>query len=76
MILNSYIHIADTERNITRKVQASCYKKYRIYLCSVICTTQNFSLFPGSLRSISEMNHALFPTGYFKFMPKNVAQSD
>jgi hypothetical protein len=71
MILNSYIHIADTERNITRKVQTNYYNKYRIYLCSFMCTTRHFTqLLSGSLRSITEMQHALFPTDYFKFMPK------
>jgi len=34
MILISFIHITNTERNITRKVGESCYKKYRVYLCS------------------------------------------
>jgi len=35
MTLNSFIHITDTERNITRIIRESCYKKYRVYLCSV-----------------------------------------
>jgi len=44
MILFSSIHIIDTERNITRKVRESCYKKYRLHLCSgnigfTTCTT-------------------------------------
>ena len=44
MILISFIHIIDTERNITRKIRESCYKKYTVYLCSVnieikTCTT-------------------------------------
>jgi hypothetical protein len=34
IILNSFIHIADAERNIKRKVLASCYKKYTVHCCS------------------------------------------
>ena len=32
-ILNSFLHISDTERNITRKLQESCYKKNRVHRC-------------------------------------------
>jgi len=44
MMSISFIHFTDTERNITRKIQESCYNKYRVYLCSVntgitTCTT-------------------------------------
>ena len=44
IILNSFIHVANTERNITRKVQASCYNKYTVHACSgnigiTACTT-------------------------------------
>jgi len=34
MILNSFIHITDTERIITRNDWISCYKKYRVRLCN------------------------------------------
>jgi len=33
MTLNSFIHITDTERNISSNIRESCYKKYRVYLC-------------------------------------------
>jgi len=44
MILISFIHITDIERNITCKDRENCYKKYRVHRCSVnigitICTT-------------------------------------
>jgi len=44
MILISFINIANAEGNITRKDQASCYKKYGVHRCSgnigiTICTT-------------------------------------
>jgi len=44
MILNSFFRIANSEGNITHKVQASCYKKYTVHRCSgnigiTICTT-------------------------------------
>jgi hypothetical protein len=32
--LDSFIHITDTERNITRKIRENCYKNYRVYLCT------------------------------------------
>jgi hypothetical protein len=43
-ILISFIHVTDTERDITREVRENCYKKYGDYLCSgnigiTICTT-------------------------------------
>jgi len=43
MILISFIHITDTERNITRRFRESRYKKYRVYQCCgyigiTICT--------------------------------------
>jgi hypothetical protein len=31
IILNSFIHTADAERNIKRKDLASCYKKYTVH---------------------------------------------
>jgi len=31
MILNSFVHITNTERNITRKDQARCYEKYTVH---------------------------------------------
>ena len=75
MISHSFVHIANTERKIKRKDQASCYKKYRVHRCSInigitncatATVTQNFTrLFSGSLRIIPEMEHELFPTGYF-----------
>ena len=34
MILNSFIHITDTKRNITTKDLESCYKRYSAYWCS------------------------------------------
>ena len=34
MIVNSFIHITDTKRNITTKDLESCYKKYSAYRCS------------------------------------------
>jgi hypothetical protein len=34
MILNSFIHITETERNITRRVQETCYKKHTDPRCS------------------------------------------
>ena len=34
MIWVSFNHIADTQRNITRKYRISCYKEYRVRLCS------------------------------------------
>jgi len=33
ILLISFIHITDTERNITRKIRDSCYKKYRVHRC-------------------------------------------
>jgi len=34
MILISFIRITDTERDITHKYKASCWKKYRVHWCS------------------------------------------
>jgi hypothetical protein len=34
MILNSFNYNNDTERNITRKIRKSSYKKYRVHRCS------------------------------------------
>jgi len=34
MILISFIHVIDTERNITRKYQESCYNKFTVHRCS------------------------------------------
>jgi hypothetical protein len=44
IILISFNHITDTQRNITRKCLESCYKKYTVYWCSgnsgiTTCTT-------------------------------------
>jgi len=47
MILISFIHITETERNITRKIPECCCKKYRVHRCSgnigiTNCTTAKF----------------------------------
>jgi len=44
LIVISYNNFYDRERNITSKVQASCYKKYSVHRCSgnigiTACTT-------------------------------------
>ena len=31
MFLISFIHITESERNITRKIGERCYKKYRVH---------------------------------------------
>jgi uridylate kinase len=48
MILNSFIHITETERNITRRVQENCYKKNKVPRCSggigiTNCTTDTMT---------------------------------
>jgi len=50
MILNSFIHIIDTEGNITCEVRESYYKKYWVYVGSgnigiAICTTATLTKF-------------------------------
>jgi len=56
MILNSFIHFTDTERNIT--LNESCYKNYSVRRCSgkigiTTCTTntvtKNLRDFPQSM---------------------------
>jgi len=44
MIIILFIHITDTERNITHKFRESCYNKYTVHRCSgnigiTTCTT-------------------------------------
>jgi hypothetical protein len=84
IILNSFVCKANTERNITqyitRKFHGKCYIKYRVHRCSgnigiTTCTTSKvtkiYPYFSGSLRSLSKMEHELFPTDYLKLLFMN-----